>query len=139
MFKSFIVFFILFNISIMALNIDEQIAQIQNAKTTQERVKLMNQFKKKLIQMNQSQRLEAISKLQSNISHKTNHTIKTSNHTISNINHNQNNTLNKNQNINHQEHLKQHIKNTSPNTSSFSQKTKPNQIPNKINKHKPIR
>ena len=43
--------------------IDAQIEKIQNA-PAQERVELMNQFKKQLMTMNQEQREEAISKMQ---------------------------------------------------------------------------
>ena len=51
--------------SIAAGSIDEQIKQIQTA-SAQDRVGLMNEFKKQLIQMNQEQRIEAISKLRGN-------------------------------------------------------------------------
>ncbi len=50
--------------SILNANIDEQISAIKNA-SVEERFKLMNAFKKKLIQMKEKERIDALKKLSS--------------------------------------------------------------------------
>jgi hypothetical protein len=58
-----IIFFLFLCISLFA-NIDSQIEAIQKAPVA-ERFKLMNAFKKKIIQMQEKERIQAMSKLQS--------------------------------------------------------------------------
>ena len=62
----FFIFF--FSFSVSAVSIDEQIEAIKKA-SPQERVRLMNEFKRKLVQMNRKQRLETITKMQEQINH----------------------------------------------------------------------
>lgn len=66
--KLVIIFFILISYT-SANSIDEQIKAIQNA-PVKERFKLMNQFKKNLIQMQENKRIEAVKKLSKNANNK---------------------------------------------------------------------
>ena len=59
-----IIVFVLLTVSTYA-NIDAQIKAIQNA-SVDEKFKLMNAFKKSLIQMQEKERIEAVKKLSSN-------------------------------------------------------------------------
>ena len=83
-------FFSLFFVNVFAQSIDSidmQIAAIKKAEP-QERVRLMNAFKRKLIKMNQEQRIATIQKMQKAIDakkHMTNHTQNSLQHYEKNI------------------------------------------------------
>jgi len=59
-----LLFILFFNLPLNANNIDKQIEAIQKA-SVEERFKLMNAFKKEIVQMQEKERIQAISKLRS--------------------------------------------------------------------------
>jgi len=87
--KSFFLLVVLLTSLLFAnseLDIDSYITKIKEA-APEERVKLMNEFKQKIAQMNKEERLQSIKKMQTKMQVQTQHNSEISTH--QNMNHNQ--------------------------------------------------
>lgn len=115
------------------ISIDKQIQQIQHAPVSQ-RFKLMNQFKIRLHNMNQRERLQAINTLQKQMHASSSNTMKNNNNMDqypNNINHMQQTTQMMRTNMQQNRYQQQAIKqfNQQPNSSPRQQTTQPIRIP----------
>jgi hypothetical protein len=95
---------ILLVVSVDAMSVDEQILEIQNS-SPQQRVKLMNEFKKRVASMNAAQRQKSISQLQKKMNVQNN--MQHNNMNIREMQTQHNNYINQSQHMGQQQMLNQ--------------------------------